>query len=140
MDITLRLMAIEDYQDVFSLWSSTDGIDLTEDDQEDRISLYLRRNPATCFVATHYDKIVGCVLCGHDGRRAILRHLAVKNEFRGRGIAQNLVKKCFLGLRQEGIQKCNIFVLHSNLSGAEFWSHMKWYQLDDNYDTLQYIV
>ncbi len=34
-------------------------------------SVSLKRNPTTSVVAVEDDKIVGAILCGHDGRRGV---------------------------------------------------------------------
>jgi putative acetyltransferase len=83
------------------------------------------------------DQIVGTVLCGHEGRRGILRHLVVKKEFRRKGIARALTKECLLALEKEGIKKCNTFVEDTNLEGRRFWEHMGWSVLEDSYRTMQ---
>ena len=111
---------------------------LDEDDSRDGIALYLRRNPGSCFVALDGTAIVGAVLCGHEGRRGILRHLAVKPEYRKKGIATSLIRACLEALSAEGIKKCNIFVMDDNGAGLQFWEHIGFYRLDDNYRTLQH--
>jgi hypothetical protein len=45
-------MLISDYQAVFSLWLAAKGIELTEDDNEAGITLYLQRNTASASPAT----------------------------------------------------------------------------------------
>ncbi|WP_434006924.1 GNAT family N-acetyltransferase [Paenibacillus konkukensis] len=37
--------------------------------------------------------IVGTVLCGHDGRRGTLYHVAVAEEHRRKGIAKEMVER-----------------------------------------------
>ena len=130
-------MTIADYDAVHALWSETEGMSLGDDDTRERIALYLARNPDLCFVATVTGRIVGTVLCGHEGRRGILRHLAVKRAFRRQGIARDLVNQCLADLARQGIRKCNIFVLDENPDGLRFWEHMGWYRLKDDYRTLQ---
>nr|WP_315168503.1 GNAT family N-acetyltransferase [uncultured Deefgea sp.] len=138
--VYLRPMLISDYQAVFSLWLATEGMELIEDDNEAGIALYLQRNPCTCLVAEFQGEIVGSLLCGHDGRRAILRHLAIRNDFRGQGIARQLVETCMDALTAEGIRRCNLFVLDNNPTGAAFWAYLGWLKLPDNYQTLQRMV
>ena len=137
MDYTIRQMTLDDYDEAHSLWNATNGICLDEEDSRDAIELYLRRNQVLCFVATENGQLVGTVLCGHEGRRGILRHLVVSPEFRGKGIGRNLVNECRSALAREGIRKCNTFVLDSNVEGRRFWEHMGWCVLEDNFRLMQ---
>ena len=117
-------MKLADYAAVYRLWRATKGMALVEDDSRAGIKLYLARNPGLCFVATVNAKIVGTVICGHDGRRGILRHLAVRPKFRKRGIGRTLVQKCLDGLATQGIRKCNIFVMDYNKAGLRWWKNL----------------
>jgi N-acetylglutamate synthase len=110
---------------------------LTEDDNREGIALYLRRNRGLCFIATSENQLIGTVLCGHDGRRGILRHLAVRKEFRKQGIARRLVQKSLTGLAGQGIQKCNLYVMDYNVTGLRFWKHIGFHLIADDYRTLQ---
>jgi len=135
---SIRLMSLDDYESVHRLWSATEGMCLGDDDSREGISLYLRRNPNSCFVALAGGEIVGTVLGGHDGRRGILRHLAVRPEYRKRGLGAALVRACFGALAAEGIKKCNVFVMDDNGEGLKFWEHIGFYRLEDNWRTLQH--
>ena len=137
MNYMIRKMRIDDYEDVYRLWEQTEGLTLEESDSREDIEIYLRRNQGLCFVACSDDRIVGTVLCGHEGRRGILRHLAVKRKSRDQGIARALVNKCLSSLANQGIKKCNTFVLDKNVWGRRFWEHLGWYVIEDNYRTMQ---
>jgi ribosomal protein S18 acetylase RimI-like enzyme len=50
------------------------------------IGLLLAGNPGLSLVAELDGAVVGAVLCGHDGRRALIYHLAVAASLRRRGI------------------------------------------------------
>src|SRR5262245_22121244 len=130
-------MRIDDYDQVHRLWTAAHGICLGEDDTREGVALYLRRNPNLCFVALDGEQIIGVSLCGHDGRRGILRHLAVSPQYRNCGVGRSLVQSCLAALRAEGIRACNIFVMDDNPAGLRFWEHLGFYHLDDNYRTLQ---
>ena len=93
---------MEYYEDVYRLWESCDGVGLSRADSKDSISRYLQRNPGLSFVALEDGRVAGAILCGHDGRRASLNHLAVHPDFRKRGIATALVEKCRAALAAEG--------------------------------------
>ena len=137
MDYTIRQMALDDYEHAYALWRATDGICLDEEDGPDGIALYLRRNQGFCFVATVNKQLVGTVLCGHEGRRGILRHLVVSPDFRGKGIARDLINHCRSALARAGIRKCNTFVLDSNVAGRQFWEHMGWRLHEDDFHLMQ---
>ena len=91
MNVTLRAMTIDDYPEVMSLWRQTEGVGLTESDSEEGIDAFLRRNPGMSAVAVAISgELLGAVLCGHDGRRGYLHHLAVVPSAENRGWRPNL--------------------------------------------------
>jgi putative acetyltransferase len=122
----IRIMRISDYRSVHALWKKTEGIGLNESDTREAIGRFLRRNPNLSLVATAGRRIVGAVLCGHDGRRGYLHHLAVVPSRRRRGLGRDLVAVCLERLRSEGIPKCNLFLFASNTSGKAFWRRIGW--------------
>ena len=120
--LTIRLMTIEDYDGVYTLWRNTPGMGLnTTDDSREGIERYLHRNPTTSFVALWEDAIVGVILAGHDGRRGYIYHTAVLPAFRGRGIARQLVEQAMAALEREGIHKAALVVFAKNALGNSFW-------------------
>ena len=122
----IRNFRIKDYDAVLSLWRRSEGVGLNESDTRAAIAAFLRRNPRLSFIAEKQGRIIGAVLCGHDGRRGYLHHLAVARRFRQRGIGRELVAACQAKLSQAGIQKCNIFIFASNASGRQFWTNNGW--------------
>ena len=96
------------------------------DDTREGIEKYLKRNQTTCFLAyinddENTEKIVGVILTGHDGRRAIVHHLCVHPEYRRRGIAHLLVENAEEALRKEGITKIFGLVFKDNEPANAFW-------------------
>jgi N-acetylglutamate synthase len=124
--IIVRAFRIEDYDAVIALWRRTEGVGLNESDTRSAIAAYLRRNPPFSFVAEKDGRIVGAVLCGHDGRRGYLHHLAVARQHRQLGIGRQLVNACLAKLRKAGIQKGNIFIFANNAAGMKFWARTGW--------------
>lgn len=124
--ISVRPFHVEDYDVVLALWRRAEGVGLNESDTRPAIATYLRRNPRFSFVAIKNSRIVGAVLCGHDGRRGYLHHLAVAKRYRQQGIGRRLVNACLTKLRRAGIQKCNIFIFANNAAGMKFWAHTGW--------------
>jgi len=137
MDIEIREMSIDDCEDAIALWEDEEGIIVDDDDSKQGIERYLKRNPGLSFVAYSAESLVGVALCGHDGRRGILRHMAVNQDHRNQQIPQQLVAKCVSGLRMHGIEKCNAFVLEKNTSGQSFWKRLGFSMLPRDFKIMQ---
>ena len=127
----IRPMSIEDYAAVLDLWEASDGVGLGDSDTRPAIASYLERNRGLSLVLLVEGAIVGAVLCGHDGRRGYLHHLAVAVAHRSRGHGRSLVDACLDGLRAEGIPKCTIVVYADNTAGEAFWTGNGWADRDD---------
>ena len=117
---------MSDYDAVIRLWQETEGVGLNESDDRGNLRSYLRRNPGMSFVARRGAEIIGAVLCGHDGRRGYLHHLAVAKPHRQKGVGKKLVNACLAKLGKLQIQKCNIFLYADNAAGEKFWRHNGW--------------
>jgi len=126
MNIDVFPFTMDVYAAVMDLWRASEGIGLSSADSEERIENYLNRNPGMSFVAKTDGRVIGAVLCGHDGRRGYLHHLAVDKAYRYHGIGQALVEKCLNALEKEGIQKCHLFLIETNLEGRKFWEKVGW--------------
>jgi putative acetyltransferase len=131
MTIHIRTMTSEDYEAAIDLWRRCAGVALSSADRPEAIGRYLDRNPGLSLVVEDSGRVVAALLCGHDGRRGFLHHLAVDPGHRGRGIGRRLVERATDGLRTEGIAKCHIFVMRDNPAGIEFWTHLGWSPRDD---------
>jgi len=107
-----------------ALWTETEGMSLNATDGPEAVGRFLRRNPGLSMVAEDSGTIVGAVLCGHDGRRGYLYHLAVAREWRGRGLARGMVERCLAGLAGEGLTRVHVLVIASNEPGRRFWEHL----------------
>ena len=131
MAITIREMDIEDYKPVLELWQNLEGIGLSGADEREEIHRFLLRNPGLSFSAWDGEKNVGAVLCGHDGRRGYIYHLAVAQSHRRRGLGHELIRRCLSTLDTIGIQKCHIFVYTENHDAIEFWKAIGWFDRAD---------
>ena len=129
---TLRALALDDYDAVMRLWQGTEGIGLGESDSRASIATFLARNEGLSRVVLSSDgAIVGALLCGHDGRRGYLHHLAIDRLHRRRGLGALLVEACLIDLKALGIPKCNLFLFAYNLPGRDFWLSEGWKTRDD---------
>lgn len=124
-------MEADDYQEVFELWKDGEGIGLSNADSKENIYRFLERNPSLSFVAVQNGKIVGTILCGHDGRRGYIYHLFVAELYRNKGLGRRLVNKSLEKLKEQRIDKCHLFVFDQNELGKDFWINSGWTLRED---------
>ena len=131
----IRVMTIEDYDEIFALWMKIKGFGIRSvDDSREGIDRFLRRNPTTSIVAVEDGKIVGSILCGHDGRRGCFYHVCVDPDYRMRGIGRTMVVKAMEALKEEEINKVCLIAFAENDIGNAFWNEIGWTKrLDLNY-------
>ena len=128
----IRAMTIEDYEGVKKLWLSIKGFAIRSlDDSREGVEKFLMRNPGTSVVAVEDDKIVGAILCGHDGRRGCLYHVCVAEAYRMRGIGKSMVIFCMEALKAEQINKVSLIAFTVNDIGNAFWRQIGWTKRED---------
>ncbi|SEF97577.1 Ribosomal protein S18 acetylase RimI [Butyrivibrio sp. Su6] len=123
----VRTMTIDDYDEVYALWMSIHGFGIRSiDDTKEGVEMFLKRNPTTSAVDVEDGKIVGAILCGHDGRRACLYHVCVSEKYRMHGIGKKMVEFCCEQLKKEKINKVCLNAFVTNTVGNKFWQKMGW--------------
>ncbi len=126
MGVELRDLTIKDYDAVIEIWDKSEGVGLSDADSKEGIKKFLARNPGLSYVAINEGKIIGAALCGHDGRRGYIHHLAVDEEHRRQGLGRSLVGRCMYALMRIGISKCHLFVFGENQNAIDFWNKVGW--------------
>ena len=128
----VRVMKIEDYDQIYELWSKIRGFGIRSiDDSREGIERFLKRNPTTSVVAEEDGKIVGAILCGHDGRRGCFYHVCVDEMYRMRGIGKAMVVFAMEALREEKINKVSLIAFTKNDIGNAFWKEIGWTKRED---------
>lgn len=131
MDFELREMSIDQYESIYDLWENSEGVGLSQSDSIYEIEKFLKRNPGLCFTAWSGAVLVGAILCGHDGRRGYIHHLAVEPNARRGGVGTALVERCLRELKACGIPKCHLFVFTDNAPALTFWKDLDWIPRDE---------
>ncbi len=132
MSYLVRAMENGDYAGVKKLWMSIRGFGIRSvDDSEEGVARFLARNPGISVVAEEDGRIVGAILCGHDGRRGCLYHVCVAEEFRRRGIGKDMVLHCMNALKAEKINKVSLIAFTKNDVGNAFWKCIGWTRRED---------
>lgn len=131
----IREMTVGDYENVYALWKTIKGFGIRSiDDSREGVERFVRRNPTTSIVAEENGKVIGAILCGHDGRRGCFYHVCVKEEHRKRGVGKKMVEAAMEALKKEKISKVNLIAFQTNQVGNRFWSSMGWsFREDVNY-------
>ena len=127
----IRVMTIDDYDGVYALWKKIKGFGIRSiDDSREGVERFLKRNPTTSVVAVEDGKVVGSILCGHDGRRGCLYHVCVDEAYRRHGIGKDMVVYAMKALQDEKINKVSLIAFTQNDIGNAFWNTER---LDLNY-------
>ncbi len=126
---------MKDYNEVYALWKKIRGFGIRSiDDSREGVERFLKRNPTTSVVAVEDDRIVGSILCGHDGRRGCFYHVCVDAEYRRQGIGKSMVVASMEALKEEHINKVCLIAFTRNDVGNAFWNTIGWTRrLDLNY-------
>lgn len=128
----IRAMQKDDYDAVYELWCDIKGFGIRSvDDSKENILSFIERNPNLSVVAVldeakngfEKGKIIGSILCGHDGRTGGFYHVCVHSAFRKLGIAHQMTKYCLQALKKEKINKIALIAFKNNDLGNEFWRH-----------------
>ncbi len=128
-------MTMEDYDKVYALWMSIKGFGIRSiDDSKAGVERFLIRNPSTSVVAESEGKIVGAILCGHDGRRGCFYHVCVHEDYRKHGIGREMAVFAMKALQAEQINKVSLIAFTNNEVGNRFWKSAGWkFREDLNY-------
>ncbi len=128
LDVTYRPFAEEDCAQALEFLAGLPGVRLHKngEDTVDGIIAYLERNPGMSFVAIADGEIVGTILCGHDGRRGYIHHLAVDRRHEKKGVGKKLVLLATEQLKACNIKKSAVFVLKENDIGEAFYKSLRW--------------
>ena len=128
----VRIMTMEDYDEVYALWNKIKGFAIRSiDDSRDGVERFLRRNPTTSVVAVEDGKIIGSILCGHDGRRGCFYHVCVHPDNRRHGIGKKMVVFAMNALKDEHINKVSLIAFTQNDIGNAFWNTIGWTKRED---------
>lgn len=127
-EFTYKEIKISQFKNLIEFWKQNEEIELTIGDSKDSLKNYLNRNSGMSYVCIDKKgkKIIGTILCGHDGRRGFIYHLAVSKKYRNKSIGKTLIKLSLSKLKSEGIKRCIIMVNDVNKSGKNFWEKIGW--------------
>jgi len=126
-EIVFEAMRMEDADEARALWIGIPELGMNPSlDTPERLRIYLERNPGFSTVARMEGRIIGAVMCGHDGRRGSIYFTGVREEFRRQGIATRMVKRTLDALREAGLTTAFLFTFEKNKQAQAFWQGAGW--------------
>lgn len=131
--MNLVTYTLDYYDAVMALMHRTPGVSIRDADSREATERYLTRNPGLSFLALDGERVVGCAMSGHDGRRGYLQHVIVEPAYRRQGIAHQLVESCLNGLSALGIDKTHLDVFIDNDLANGYWTRRGWKRRQDTY-------
>lgn len=126
-------MKESDLEQALELWKiSFDAGFSSSFNKKEILVNYLNTNSGISSVAcTHEGKIIGALLCGHDGRRGSIYNTAVYNEHRMKGIGKMMEERSLSELKKIGITIGFLFINVKNTGSKEFWNSIGWEVIED---------
>ena len=103
------------------MWAAA-GAPPTVTDDVAALESLLDRDGEALIVACSDDQVVGTLVAAWDGWRGNMYRLAVRPEFRRRGLARALVTEGERRLREQGCRRVTALVLGGEAHAVEFWT------------------
>lgn len=121
----------QDYAAAANLWrSAMGGVKFSQSDSEEEIKKKLTRDPDLFLVAECNGEIIGTVIGGFDGRRAMVYHLAVQPNFRGQGIGAALMHEVERRIWEKGALKIYLMMNSEHPELIDYYQKLGWKKMD----------
>ncbi len=124
----------DDAQQVLDLWqAAAENHGRPAHDDAHLLEGLLRFDPDALLLAESGDALIGSVIAGWDGWRAHLYRLAVRPEFRRRGVGAALLQAAEQRLAGLGARRFDAMVLDANVLGQQAWRAAGYHRQDGWY-------
>ena len=119
----IRVFRQDDFEEVITLWERCDLLRPWNDPEMD-IERKLNHDPDLFLVAEVGGEVVGSVMGGYDGHRGSAYYLGVHPDYRGRGIANALIRRLEKKLIARGCPKIQLMVREDNDTVIEMYEKL----------------
>lgn len=128
--IVIQAMKELDIDQVLKLWNDIFGSSFLESTvTKEELITYIKKNPEASSVAcTESGKVIGALLCGNDGVRGFIYHIAIYNEYRVNEIEKKLLERSLSKLKEVGINTGFIFTQNNT------------HDMDVNFNSIGWVV
>ena len=118
--LELRPAVAADIDAVLAFWK-TSAEDTNRADDRDAVERLLVRDPEALLLAVADSEIVGSVIAGWDGWRSHLYRVAVREDWRRRGVSRALMARAEQRFATTGSPRADAMVLEENGQGQAAW-------------------
>ena len=130
-DVKIREFEMSDWEDAWQLWKAELGKSNDDSWGREKVETFLQRNPGLSFVALVDGMFTGTVMCGFDGRRGYVYHLAVAEGQKRKGIGSALMQLAVAKLKDEGAGRIHLMVFVENECAKIFYNKLGFQNRDD---------
>jgi ribosomal protein S18 acetylase RimI-like enzyme len=117
----------DDYPEVVDLWEHAGpGVQVGRSDTLEEVGKKVQRDPDLFLVVEVDDKLIGSVIGGFDGRRGMIYHLAVADDYRQQGIGAALMDEVERRLKGKGCLKAYLLVVDGNEYATQYYEKRGW--------------
>ena len=109
---------------VIDLWITVFGYDSARNDPALSIDKKRVLEDGLFWVVEVERQVAGTLMAGYDGHRGWLYSLAVREEYRGRGLASQLVSHAEAILKERGCVKVNLQIVEGNRGVESFYRNL----------------
>lgn len=120
--ITYRELVPDDYDSMIAAWNAA-GLPAKPVGRDSRaeLSQHLLQEPEFFIGAFDNDKLIGLVIASSDRRKGWINRLAVIPDYRGRGIARELIRRAEQALYKTGIRIISCLIFKTNLPSIKLF-------------------
>jgi len=118
--LVLRPAAVADIDAVLAFWKAS-AEDTNREDDRGAVERLLARDPEALVLAVAGAEIVGSVIAGWDGWRTHLYRVAVREDWRRRGVSRALMARAEQRFSSAGSRRADAMVLEGNRQGQAAW-------------------
>jgi ribosomal protein S18 acetylase RimI-like enzyme len=127
----LRTASAADVDAILALWQQAAENDSRPPDTAEALLALLGRDPEAVILADRDDALIGSIIAGWDGWRYHLYRLAVRPDWRKRGVGSALLSAAENRLRALGATRVDAMVLDDNDLGQSLWQARGYHRQDD---------
>ena len=110
-----------DKDSVVALWKQVFSPKKPHNDPARVIDMKIKQDDGLFFVAEEDHQVIGTIIAGFDGHRGWLYSLAVRLQYRRKGVGTLLVYKAITELKKVGCLKVNLQINADNYEVVEFY-------------------